>query len=80
MAGSVIEFRAYPNDTLQNAQGLVWQFLTGVDTGPVGVEAQVCCGIMLLNDGDYIEIDTSAQGNLVVPSFKVVRISGLTLP
>lgn len=36
---------------------------------------QVCCGVMVLEDDDYVEIgQIDAPGIVTIPSFKIVRI------
>jgi len=77
---NLFTFIASKNGAFGDPQELRWDFLEAVDedgTIPgIQIEHQVCCGIMHLDDGDYIQIDTNLNGSLVVPSFKVVRLCG----
>lgn len=82
MAFVIWTMRTRINGSLGSSQDMVWEY-AGDDAVDV-IDSGVATGVTLLADGDELEIETDygdavAGGNLVVVSFKGVRISSLTL-
>jgi hypothetical protein len=82
VANQIVYFTAIINGTPGDPQQLRWEFPQWTDGSldQIIVSNHVLTGFVRLVEGDYFEIETDIGGNITVPRFKVVRISGYDIP